>query len=86
MPRNDPLYTRLSCTGSLSSSKKVAERLSTLISRSEKKTGGCRSLRMFKPFALGKGKENLPCLCLGGWKALVAVAGHVTPRSVGGVE
>lgn len=41
---------------------------------------------MFKPFALGKGKENLPCLCLGGWKALVAVAGHVTPRSVGGVE
>lgn len=30
-------------------------------------------------------KENRICICLGVEKALVAVAGHVIPRSVGGV-
>lgn len=64
----------------------MAERLSTLISRSEKKDWRLLELENVQALRLGKGKENLPCLCLGGWKALVAVAGHVTPRSVGGVE
>lgn len=38
---------------------------------------------MAKSFALEK--ENRSCICLGVEKALVAVADHVIPRSVGGV-